>query len=363
MKIAFYAPLKSPDHPVPSGDRLMAQLLISALQAAGHAVEIASTLRTFMREPPSDALPALRQQAEAERKRIGAAWQQGGTPDVWITYHPYYKAPDLIGPALGNSFDIPYVTVETSYSARRNLGAWAEAQAMVLQSLKMARVNICLTTRDQQGLAEAAPAARTAFLPPFLDSSIFLAQSPRPQPGRLVTMAMMRPGNKMDSLAMLAKALKLIDNEDWSLSIIGDGSCRKQAEDMFAGFEPDRIIWHGQQSRQNIATLLSESAIHVWPGCTEAYGLSYLETQAAGLPVVAQNTHGVPEVVIADRTGLLTPVDDVPAYANAIRIMLSNPEMRERMGAEARRFVSEERSIARAAQRLDEILHEHVGTR
>lgn len=361
MKIAFYAPLKSPDHPVPSGDRLMAQLLITALQAAGHTVEIASTLRAFMREPSSDALPSLRRQAEAEIERIGAAWQRDGAPDAWITYHPYYKAPDLIGPVLGKAFDIPYVTVETSYSARRNLGAWAEAQAIVLQSLEMASVNICLTTRDRRGLVEAAPAARTAFLPPFLDGSIFLTLPPRPQPGRLVTMAMMRPGNKMDSLAMLAAALKLIEEEDWTLSIIGDGICRKQAEAMFAGFEPERIIWHGQQSRQDIATLLSESAVHVWPGCTEAYGLSYLETQAAGLPVIAQDTHGVPEVVIADRTGLLTPVGDVPAYANAIRIMLGDPEMRARMGAEARRFVSEERSIARAAQRLDEILHEHVG--
>jgi glycosyltransferase involved in cell wall biosynthesis len=363
MKITFHAPLKSPDHPVPSGDRLMGGLLIAALKAAGHEVEIASKLRTFMREPSSEALPSLQRQALAERGRITEVWQDNGVPDAWLTYHPYYKAPDLIGPALSQSLDIPYVTVETSYSARRNLGAWAEAQAIVLQSLKMARVNICLTRRDQQGLVEAAPTARTAILPPFLDSAVFLALPPRPRPGRLVTMAMMRPGNKMDSLAMLAEALRLIEDQVWTLSIIGDGSCRAQAEALFAGFEPERIIWHGQQGRQEIAALLSESAVHVWPGCTEAYGLSYLETQAAGLPVVAQDTHGVPEVVIADRTGLLTPVGDVRAYADAIRAMLANPEMRARMGAEARRFVSEERSLDQAARRLDAILRQHVGKR
>lgn len=50
MKIAFHAPLKSPDHPVPSGDRQMARMLIEALRVAGHDVGIASELRTFSRE-------------------------------------------------------------------------------------------------------------------------------------------------------------------------------------------------------------------------------------------------------------------------------------------------------------------------
>ncbi|WP_035670480.1 hypothetical protein [Azospirillum brasilense] len=47
MRIAFYAPLKSPTHPVPSGDRRMARLLMAALERAGHAVTLASTLRSW----------------------------------------------------------------------------------------------------------------------------------------------------------------------------------------------------------------------------------------------------------------------------------------------------------------------------
>ena len=40
MRIAFYAPLKSPNHPVPSGDRRVARLLMDALLLAGHEVEL-----------------------------------------------------------------------------------------------------------------------------------------------------------------------------------------------------------------------------------------------------------------------------------------------------------------------------------
>ncbi|MGO6785324.1 glycosyltransferase family 1 protein, partial [Rhizobium ruizarguesonis] len=42
MRVAFYAPMKSPNHPVPSGDRLMARLLIRALELGGHKVDVVS---------------------------------------------------------------------------------------------------------------------------------------------------------------------------------------------------------------------------------------------------------------------------------------------------------------------------------
>ncbi len=64
MHIAFYAPLKSPNHPVPSGDRQMARLLIAALRLAGHSVEIASELRSFSATPEAggrEQLAALAQ--------------------------------------------------------------------------------------------------------------------------------------------------------------------------------------------------------------------------------------------------------------------------------------------------------------
>jgi hypothetical protein len=46
MRIAFYAPLKPPDHPVVSGDRAMARALIAALRAGGQEVMLASRFRT-----------------------------------------------------------------------------------------------------------------------------------------------------------------------------------------------------------------------------------------------------------------------------------------------------------------------------
>src|SRR5262245_42815930 len=120
MKIAFYAPLKPPDHPVPSGDRQMANLLIAALRRAGHETGIVSRLRTYMTSPHPEMLESIQLGARSEASRIADQWQTNGSPDIWFTYHPYYKAPDLIGAELSKRFSIPYVTCEASYARKRD---------------------------------------------------------------------------------------------------------------------------------------------------------------------------------------------------------------------------------------------------
>ena len=356
MKIAFYSPLKPPNHPVPSGDRLMARLLMAALEKAGHQVELASQLRAFLRDDGPSARDQLLAEAMAEKQRLTALWQKEGPPDAWFCYHPYYKAPDLIGPALSRDFGLAYVTAEASYSARRNSGTWAWSQEMVLDAVGLAAVNLCLTQRDHDGLRKALPEARLERLAPFIDPALQLARLPAPKPGRLITVAMMRAGDKMQSYAMLSQALSRLPHLDWQLEIVGDGPCAGEVRALFAGFGAERIIWHGERAPDEIADLLSRAAIYVWPGCGEAYGLAYLEAQAAGLPVVAQEIAGVPEVVDHGRTGLLTPPGDVDAYARAIEQLLTGQEELSAFAHAARIFAGEERALDRAAVRLGEII-------
>lgn len=359
MNIAFYAPLKAPDHPVVSGDREMARLLIRALQAAGHEVGIVSRLRAWLPGPDEAPLDVLRSEARAEARRIATAWRSDSRPDLWFTYHPYYKSPDLIGPRLAADFSIPYVTAEASLSARRDLGAWAEAQAHVDRSVRQAAVNLCFTQRDRGGLSAAVPDAVLAMLPPFIDPTPF-AGADGLDASRLVTVAMMRPGDKLDSYRMLAQALRLVGETEWTLSVVGDGPARDEVQRLFNGFPADRITWHGRLEKEEIAGVLERGAVHVWPGCGEAFGLAYLEAQAAGLPVVAQETAGVPEVVRHGETGLLTPAGNVRAFGAAIDRLLRDDALRRKLGRQARRFVQAERSLEAAVSRLGVLLPQGV---
>ncbi|TWD46870.1 glycosyltransferase involved in cell wall biosynthesis [Agrobacterium vitis] len=355
MKIAFYAPLKSPNHPVPSGDRLMAGLLLRALRLAGHEVEIASDLRSF-HAAPDVVLPDLQGSATSEVTRLTALYQNEGRPDIWFCYHPYYKAPDLIGPRLCQQFDMAYVTAEASYSHRRNLGIWAGFQAQLLEHVKTAVLNLCFTERDFRGLQAVAPDAHLARLAPFIDAAPFVSRLPQPQPGVLATVAMMRPGDKMSSYTALAQALAKLGDTPWRLRVVGDGPCRDEVQALFSHFAPERIEWLGEQPPERVADVLSTASLYVWPGHGEAYGLAYLEAQAAGLPVVAEAVAGVPEVVASGVSGLLTPPGDADAFAESVAQLLNNGALRDTMAEAARARVNMQHGLEAAAKRLSSLL-------
>jgi len=357
VKIAFYAPLKPPDHPVPSGDRQMGRLLIEALRRMGHEVEVASTLRAYL--PAPAAFCDLEIVAREETARLTKQWAANGRPDLWFCYHPYYRAPDLVGPALSRRFGMPYVTAEASYAGKRNADGWAPIQARVIASVELALVNICFTKRDRDGLARAVPDAVFADLKPFIDVHCY-GDRPHPAPSKLVAVAMMRQGDKFRSFTMLAAALDLICDRPWRLAVVGDGPARNDVRALFNRFGPERVVWAGEVAPQDVRSFLLDAAVYVWPGCGEAYGLSYLEAQASGLPVVAQDTAGVPEVVSAGETGILTPEADIAAYASAIRRLLDDDRLRRRMATAARNFVHGQRSLSAAMTRLAAILEQTV---
>ena len=356
--------MKPPNHETPSGDRLMARLLVQCLGLAGHRVTIASQFRSFLRDPDDRGMAnSILEHAESERARLSSVWQADGPPDLWFCYHPYYKAPDLIGLSLCAEFGVPYVTVEASYSNRRNVGTWSAFQSEVLAGIQLAAVNICMTARDHEGLVQSAPDARFARMKPFIDTGIFEADQLDPVPAKLITVAMMRPGDKFESFTRLATALDLVRDVPWHLSIVGDGALNSEVRNLFSVFPKEQITWHGQKNRIEIAKLLGQSAIYVWPGCGEAYGLAYLEAQAAGLPVVAYHTDGVPEVVADRQSGILTPAFDDLAYGEAISSLLTCDSERIKMSIQARKRVNEYHSLQAAVNTLDSILHQFVSVK
>lgn len=360
-RIAFYAPMKAPTHPSPSGDRQMARMLLSALAQCGYEAHLASDLKVYLSDPEAtETRDALVAAALAERERIDAAWRSDGPPDLWVSYHPYYKSPDLLGPPLCRKHGVPWITVEASLSARRSVGHWAEFQTHALEAVRGAAVNVALTGRDENGLLECEPGARVTRLAPFIDARPYLDLTPRPEPGHLIAVAMMRPGDKLDSYAILARALSSIRDLDWHLTIVGDGPARGRVEALFSDVPSDRLSWVGTLDADGVRDVLVRGALLTWPGSGEAYGLSYLEAQAVGLPVVAQDTAGVPEVVADGVSGLLTTEGDVLAYSAAIRRLLQDSGLRERLARGARDKVVSTHTLERATRRLGDILETHV---
>jgi glycosyltransferase involved in cell wall biosynthesis len=364
MKVAFYAPMKPPHHPVPSGDRTMARALLKALSFGGADVQVVSGPRSFATSPSVEALEATKAAAREQIAVLRSGFEGGGwRPDVWLTYHPYYKAPDLIGPELTVEFNLPYATVEASYSERRGQGAWKQWHLANLAALERAAIHFVMTERDRAGLERfAGVRGELVSLPPFIDVTGQPPEGALSGSGvdgaavRLIVVAMMRADVKRESYRMLATALGELREMNWTLDIVGDGAARSEVEDCFRdalGVHADeRLHWHGELDIAGVQHALARGDLFVWPGFDEGYGLSYLEAQAMGLPVVAQRAGGVPAVVIDGETGFLTPEGDVAAYAQAIGSLIADPAKRANMAARARDFVWTKRSLMQASEIL-----------
>src|SRR5438874_10798789 len=181
MRVTCYAAPLLPGHPTPAGDRRIARLFLEALRRAGHKPSVASRVRSF------DGLGEARRQArvaalgQRAAERLIRQWRQRPetAPELWFTYHLYYKAPDWLGPAVSAALGIPYVIAEASYAAKRASGAWASAHRAVERALRQADAVIGLNSADREGVASLLRDPRGWFaLPPFLDAAAYPVRQP-----------------------------------------------------------------------------------------------------------------------------------------------------------------------------------------
>jgi N-acetyl-alpha-D-glucosaminyl L-malate synthase BshA len=119
------------------------------------------------------------------------------------------------------------------------------------------------------------------------------------------------------------------------LVLVGDGpevgATRELARELGIA---DRVTFLGTYDA--IWELLPQADLFFLPSDYESFGLSALEAMACGVPVVASNTGGLPEVVEHGVSGLLHPPGDVEAFAEAIRTLLTDEATRTRMAEAAR---------------------------
>jgi glycosyltransferase involved in cell wall biosynthesis len=139
------------------------------------------------------------------------------------------------------------------------------------------------------------------------------------------------------------------------LWIVGNGPRHKAISELAARKALDSRI-RLLPGQLDLRPLLSRSSLLVLSS-VEGEGLPnvVLEAMACGLPVVATNGGGLPEVVEHDRTGLLVPSRNAAALADAISRLLRDGNAREAFGREGRRRAEDHYSVAAMVRRHEEI--------
>ncbi len=372
MRVAFYAPLKPPDHQVASGDRAMARALIAALRAAGHDVCVASRFRSY--DSGDEARQVhLRDLGTALAERFLQRVKPVSHPDVWFTYHLYHKAPDWLGPAVTEQLGIPYVLAEASYAPKQAGGPWDIGHGAVADAIRRAARIFQPNPADAECVRPLMrDPERLIPLPPFVETQPFrtlkrdecraaVAASlhlDEAQPW-LLAVAMMRDDQKLLSYRCLAEALSALVDQRWQLIIAGEGAAEAKVRAAFADFS-ERIRWVGVLEPDRLKQLYRAADIYVWPAVKEAWGVAFLEAQASGLPVVAGRSGGVPGIIADGETGLLVPEGDSNAFAAALASLLADSQKRQAMGRAAMDRAARVHDVSTAAALLDRHLRDII---
>jgi glycosyltransferase involved in cell wall biosynthesis len=344
VRIAFYPSFRALEHVRASGLVSIARDVHDAMQAAGHEVLI----------PLHQSMEWIYLHPRLWPNTVREAWRadrslRQATPDCWLTYHTYYRGPDIIGPVLTRKHHIPYFILAASYATkyRKRFKTWTgfHLNRRALQQADMVFVN---KLRDMHNLSRLLPPDRITYIHPGIRTPSFplvpgLRERMRAELGLngkrvVVTAAMMRPGVKEEGIAFVIEACANVrhDAPDLHLLILGDGPGRQRLEIRAQRLLPDAHTFAGRIPPNEMHAFYQAGDIFAYPGINESLGMVYLEAQCCGLPVVATSHDGAPEVVSNGETGIIVPPFSVAEFADALSTLLNTPELRSRFSRQAR---------------------------
>jgi glycosyltransferase involved in cell wall biosynthesis len=197
--------------------------------------------------------------------------------------------------------------------------------------LSTAVVCVAEESREQGLAAKVCDPRRTVVIPNAVDVRSFRPASGGSRNARIIGIG--RFAYPKDFTTLL-EALARVRTPCHTV-LVGDGpalpaiAAAVQEDGLF-----ERVELVG--ARADIPELLARSDVFVLSSRSEGFPVSILEAMAAGLPVVATDVGGIAEAVEDGETGLLVPAADPEALARALERLLSDADLRRRLGAAGR---------------------------
>jgi glycosyltransferase involved in cell wall biosynthesis len=200
---------------------------------------------------------------------------------------------------------------------------------------------VIVTSQTTAAIVEHAfgvPCEMITVATPGVDITAPPERGPRPPgPARLFAMGSISPRKAHH---VLIAALGRIADLDWTCAIAGGlerdpetaAALKQQIEDLGLG---DRVALVGEVSPDEAASLYAWADIFTLASLYEGYGMVFSEALAFGLPIVATTGGAIPEVVPSE-AGILVAPGDAQAFAEALRLLIADPDQRAAMAQGAR---------------------------
>jgi starch synthase len=268
----------------------------------------------------------------------------------------FYERYSLFSPALSvvaRVLEVPSVLevnaplIEEQQRYRRLLDV-KKAETVLRRNAGTADVVACVSEPVVRWVRDRVPTARTVLTPNGVNVERVAPRRPgRRNPGHLTVafVGTLKPWHGVPCLlhaVALANAQATEADRRWRVRVIGDGPGREDLERLAAtlGVETD---FTGAVPPVAVPGLLDECDAAAAPYPPEAPGqddyfspLKVYEYMAAAMPIIASAVGQIPSIVDDGRTGILVPPGEPASFAAALARLAEYPELRERLGNQAR---------------------------
>jgi glycosyltransferase involved in cell wall biosynthesis len=294
-------------------------------------------------------------------------WRRRRTYDVihvhGLSYHTFATA------LASRWLDKPMVTKLANSGAASDILKMREGQHLALSrfmlptALRSGRFVALNRAVERELLDAGVPGERITTIPNGIDPQVapegFDGRLHRPP--RVLFVGRLHHQKGVDVLLRAARLLRERDPHlAVSYQVVGDGPLRDELSALTRelGLTKEVEFWG---ERGDVPSFLRDTDVFVLPSRAEGISNALLEAMSLGLPVIVSAVPGNEDVVEHEREGLLVQVDDPGSLTTAIRRVLGDADLRERLGHHARRAVESRYSIVRVADRYQALYRELVG--
>lgn len=242
--------------------------------------------------------------------------------------------------------------------SQRNMNRDGHVRLLRMKS-RMASKVICVSDAVRQFMAGICAPAKLLTVHPGIEADQITWRAPQVRPAgelRLLVVGHLVPLKRIEdaisTVALLAREFPRL-----CLQIAGRPTVPEYRHELErrvreAGLG-DRIAFLG--SRKDVLELMRDSDVLLHTAETEAFGMALLEAMAVGLPVVAADIEGPREIIEHRQSGFLVPPGDVRLYADAVRSLVKDPELGQRLSANARKRVETRFTAKRMAEEIAQV--------
>lgn len=225
--------------------------------------------------------------------------------------------------------------------------------AIVRRVLRTARTTYALVPKEQEELALVEPRGRYEVLPNGMDVTADAPQADVRSARDVLFLARLAPRKRPADFAEAA-AILAADFPEWTFSLVGPDEGEAGAVEAIRGRHRelgDRLRWEGPLEPSKTMARMAQSAVYVLPAENEPFGMTVIEAQRVGLPVVIRSDCGLAEGILAADAGRVYEAG-VEQLVAELRTLMSSADEREALGARGAEYVEKVFGIDRVVSRL-----------